>query len=130
MEDAHFHELLGEKDGIADHAVELTSCLVLFGIEVVDTGLDVVVDVVAVDLNRLFLEFGTLGVEEGVANVLQLCDVIGADLVTALHLGGELGVEVAEFGDASAILFGGGICEVLIGGLDVSDEGVDILDAR
>ena len=88
MEDAHFHELLGEKDGIADDAVHLASCLVLFSVEVVDSSLDVVVDVVAVDLNRLFLEFRIHGLEEGVANVLELCDVIGADLVTALHLGG------------------------------------------
>ena len=129
MEDAEIHEFFAEKDGIADGAEHLASSLVLFSIEVVVSGLDVVVDVGAVDLNHLFIDFEILGVEEGVANVLELCGVFGAYLVTALHLRGDLGVEQSELVDASGHLVGGAFIEFLNGDGDVTDEGVDILDA-
>ena len=70
-----------------------------------------------------------LGVEEGIAHALELCDIIGADLLTVLHRGGDLGDELAELVDASGNLAEGALLEVLHGGVHVADEWVDVLDA-
>ena len=129
LENSKFNEFFAEKDGIADGAEHLASSLVLFRIEVVVSGLDVVVDVGAVDLNHLNTESEPHGFEEGVANVPELCDVVGADIVTALHVGYDLEVEIAEHADASAYPIVGAIVEVLHGLGDVAEEGGGILDA-
>ena len=129
LENSKFNEFFAEKDGIADGTEHLASSLVLFRIEVVVSGLDVVVDVGAVDLNHLNTESEPHGFEEGVANVPELCDVVGADIVTALHVGYDLEVEIAEHADASVYPIVGAIVEVLHGLGDVAEEGGGILDA-
>ena len=120
---------MAELDGGADLAVHISSCLVQFRIEIVVSGHHIVVNVDGIDPTNLFLDLRTLGVKEGVTNVLERCDVIGAEFSTALHGCGELGEELAELGDAFGHLFGGSFVEVIRGGGDVSDEGVSILDA-
>ena len=117
------------KNGDADGAVHLTSSLVLLRLEVVVSGRHVVVYLDAVNHHTLFIDGESLGVDEGVAYVLELCDAIGANLVTALHGGGDLGVEITELEDGRGHLVGGAFLKVIHGGSDVSDEGVDILDA-
>ena len=70
-----------------------------------------------------------LGVAEGVAHLLELGGVVGADLLAVLHGRADLREELAELVDASGDAVEGAILEVLHCGGDVGDEGVDILDA-
>ena len=120
---------MAELDGGADSAVHISSCIVQLRIVVVVSGHHVIVDIDAIDLANLLLDVGLLGMEEGVANVLELSDIIGAEFSTALHVGGELGEEIAELFDAFVHLLDGAIVEASRGVVDVSDEGVIILDA-
>ena len=120
---------MAELDGGADSAVHISSCIPQLRFVVVVSGHHVVVDIDAIDLANLLLDVGLLGMEEGVANVLELSDIIGAEFSTALHVGGELGEEIAELFDAFVHLVDGAIVEASRGVVDVSDEGVIILDA-
>ena len=70
-----------------------------------------------------------LGLQEGVAHVLKLGDVVGADLLAVLHDRADPGEELSELVDASADLAGGALLKGFHCSGDVGGEGVDILDA-
>ena len=127
LENSEFKVAL--KDGGADDAVHLASSLVLLRFEVVVSSPHIVVYLDTVNHHTLFIDGESLWVDEGVAYVLELCDAIIANLVTALHGGGDLGVEITELEDGRGHLVGGAFLKVIHGGSDVSDEGVNILDA-
>ena len=130
LEDAKIHEVFAPEDGGADGADLLASSLVRAGREVLGSGLDLVVDGYAVEEHVLSrVDDEPLGVEEGVTHFLKFGDIIGADLLTVLHGGGDLGYELAELVDASGNLVEGAGLEVLNGSGHMGDEGVDVLDA-
>ena len=69
--------------------------------------------------------------KEGIAHFLQLCDVVAGDnLLTVLHGGGNLRNKVAKFVNSGGNLVEGAVLEVIDSGFQVSDEGIDVLDAR
>ena len=130
LDDAEIDELAAPKDGGADGSDLLASSLELASHEVGVSGLDVIVDGDTVEKHVLRgVDDKLLGVEEGVAHALELCDVVGADLLAVLHSGGNLGDELAELVDTSGNLAEGALLEVLHGGVHVADEWVDVLDA-
>ena len=130
LEDTKIHEVVSPEDGGADGSDLLASSLVRAVREVLGSGLDLIVDRYAVEKHVLCrVDDEPLGVEEGVAHLLQLGYVIGADLLTVLHGGGDLGYELAELVDASGNLVEGAGLEVLNGSGHMGDEGVDVLDA-
>ena len=67
--------------------------------------------------------------KEGITHVLELSDVIRADLLAVFHSGAYLGDELAELVDTSGNLVEGSVLKVLHSGVHMRDEGVDVLDA-
>ena len=130
LEDSHIHEVVAPEDGGGDGADLLASSLERAASDVQGSGLDLVVDGHAVEEHVLSrVDDEPLGVEEDIAHFLELVDVIGADLLTVLHGGGDLGDEMAELVNASGNLVEGSSLEVLNGVGNMTDEGVDVLDA-
>ena len=130
MNDPEVNDVVAPKDGGADGSVQLTSSLVRSGSEVLVSGLNVIVDGHAVekhDLHRVNDEL--LRVKEGVAHILEFCDIVGANLLAVLYSGANLGYELAELVDTCSNFFKGAILKVLHGCGYVGDEGVDIFGA-
>ena len=130
LDDAKIHKFAAEYDWGADLAEQLTSGLELAISEIVVSGLEVVIDLMAIEKHTLRFDFDLLGVEESVTYVLELSDVIGFDKRALLRKVSDLGDELADLVDASANLVVLAMVVVMVVGaiLKVLHSKVNVVD--
>ena len=118
------------EDHGSDGSVLLASFLILASLHVLSSGLDVLVDLNTV-VEDLLLSVNNqlLGVEEGLAHLLESLSIFGADLGAVLHANADFLDEKTELVDTISDLAEGAVFEVLDSLGHVNDERVDVLDA-
>ena len=114
MDDAEIHKFAAKYDRGANLAEQLTSGLELAISEIVVSGLEVVVNLMAIEKHTFRFDFDLLGVEESVTYVLELSDVIGFDKRALLRDESDLRDELADLVDASTNLVVGAMGLVVV----------------